>query len=56
VKKLYQGLSIGKYCFIVGGGEFLLRGKHDVDWVSTYPFQMMMNYIMLLNDLPPDVR
>lgn len=52
VKLLHQGSSIGKYCSIAGGVKFLFRGKHNVDWVSTYPFQPMMNLDVPLNDLP----
>lgn len=34
-------LSIGKYCSIAPSVTILLGGNHRVDWVSTYPFNIM---------------
>lgn len=31
-------LTIGRYCSIADGVEFLLGGNHRTDWVTTYPF------------------
>ena len=31
-------LTIGNYCSIADGVEFILGGEHDLNWVSTYPF------------------
>ncbi|ABM24312.1 transferase hexapeptide repeat containing protein [Shewanella sp. W3-18-1] len=51
VEQLHFGSSIGKYCSIAAGIKFLFRGKHNTNWVSTYPFQVMMGLDVPLNDL-----
>ncbi|MHC5183037.1 MAG: CatB-related O-acetyltransferase [Planctomycetota bacterium] len=38
VNELAEGSSIGSFCSIARGLQFLFRGKHNVNWVSTYPF------------------
>lgn len=52
VRQLHAGSSIGKYCSIAQGTRFLFKGKHNTDWVSTYPFKTMLNLDVPLNDLP----
>ncbi len=34
-------LFIGKYCSIAGGVTILIGGEHRVDWVTTYPFNVL---------------
>jgi acetyltransferase-like isoleucine patch superfamily enzyme len=36
-------LRIGKYCSIAGGVKIFLGGDHRVDWVSTYPFNSLLD-------------
>jgi acetyltransferase-like isoleucine patch superfamily enzyme len=35
-------VQIGDYCSIAQGVEFSLGGNHRVDWVSTYPFRVIL--------------
>ncbi len=51
-KKLSQGSKIGRFCSIAPGLKFIFRGKHMVNWVTTYPFKDMWNLDVPLNDLP----
>ncbi|EJB8540145.1 CatB-related O-acetyltransferase [Vibrio parahaemolyticus] len=53
VLRLSKGSSIGKYCSIAPGLQFLFRGKHNTNWVSTYPFRTVFDLDIPLNDLPP---
>ena len=47
------GSRIGSFCSIAPGLQYILRGKHMVSWVSTYPFQVMWKMPEVpLNDLP----
>lgn len=34
-------LVIGKYCSIAAGVKIFLGGNHRVDWISTYPFNVL---------------
>lgn len=34
-------LKIGKYCSIAGGVKILLGGNHRIDWITTYPFNVL---------------
>lgn len=34
-------LTIGKYCSIAGNVQILLGGEHRMDWVTTYPFNIL---------------
>ena len=51
--KVYSGdnntkLNIGKFCSIAKGVEFLLGGEHRTDFITTYPFNALLecfNYI-----------
>jgi acetyltransferase-like isoleucine patch superfamily enzyme len=36
-------LKIGKFCSIAAGVTILLGGEHRVDWVSTYPFNILFD-------------
>jgi acetyltransferase-like isoleucine patch superfamily enzyme len=51
-KKISQGSKIGCFCSIAPGLKFIFRGKHMVNWVTTYPFKDMWNLDVPLNDLP----
>jgi len=51
VKRLSNGSQIGKYCSIAPGLKYLFRGKHNVNWVSTFPFRNMWKMDVALNDL-----
>lgn len=33
--------KIGKYCSIAAGVQFFLGGNHRVDWITTYPFNVL---------------
>lgn len=35
-------LKIGKYCSIAGNVKILLGGNHRTDWVTTYPFNVLV--------------
>ena len=34
-------LKIGSFCSIAGGVQIFLGGEHRVDWVTTYPFNVL---------------
>ncbi|BBO81311.1 acetyltransferase [Desulfosarcina ovata subsp. sediminis] len=51
VKNLSQGSSIGRFCSIAPGLKFIFRGKHMVNWVTTYPFRDMWGVDVPLNNL-----
>src|SRR5215475_2905917 len=36
-------LKIGNYCSIAPGVKILLGGEHHVEYVTTYPFSMLLN-------------
>ena len=46
------GSSIGSFCSIADNLQFIARGAHMVNWVTTYPFQAMWNMEVPLHDLP----
>ena len=46
------GSRIGKFCSIARGLQFIFRGKHMTNWVSTYPFRDMWRMPVPLNELP----
>lgn len=52
VKSLVQGSKIGSFCSVAPGLKFIFRGKHMVNWVSTYPFRDMWKINVPINDLP----
>ena len=35
-------IRVGRYCSIAAGVKFLIGGNHRTDWVSTYPFRIML--------------
>lgn len=53
VKILSTGSNIGKFCSIAPGLKYYFRGKHNTDWVTTYPFRAMWGIDVPLNALPP---
>lgn len=53
VQSISVGSKIGNFCSIAPGLQFIFRGKHMTNWVSTYPFQIMWKMDVPLNDLPP---
>ncbi len=36
-------VTVGKYCSISEGVEFLPGGQHNIDWLSTFPFREAFN-------------
>jgi acetyltransferase-like isoleucine patch superfamily enzyme len=36
-------LSIGKFCSFAGGVTIMLGGEHHADWITTYPFNVLLN-------------
>lgn len=47
------GSKIGNFCSIAEGLQFIFRGKHMINWVSTYPFRDMWKMAVPLNALLP---
>ena len=45
---IIEGSTIGKYCSISEKLRFIAQGKHQMDWVSTYP----LTYLFNRRDLP----
>lgn len=39
VKEIARGSKIGRYCSIADNLQFICKGTHMIDWVTTYPFQ-----------------
>jgi virginiamycin A acetyltransferase len=39
VQEIAHGSRIGKYCSIADNLQFIVKGTHMIDWVTTYPFQ-----------------
>jgi hypothetical protein len=53
VNQLAQGSKIGSFCSISPGLKFIFRGKHMVNWVTTYAFRERWKMDVPLNCLPP---
>lgn len=53
VPDIAAGSKIGKFCSIADNLQFIVRGAHMIDWVTTYPFQALWNVNVPLHDLPP---
>jgi len=53
VPEIAIGSRIGKFCSIAENLQFIVRGAHMIDWVTTYPFQALWNMDVPLHDLPP---
>lgn len=47
------GSKIGKFCSIAENLQFIVRGAHMIDWVTTYPFHEVWSMDVPLHDLPP---
>lgn len=39
VEEIARGSRIGKFCSIADNLQFIVKGTHMIDWVTTYPFQ-----------------
>lgn len=47
------GSSIGKFCSIADNLQFIIKGSHMINWVTTYPFQSMWKMdVPLYENLP----
>jgi acetyltransferase-like isoleucine patch superfamily enzyme len=44
-------LTIGKYCSIADKVTIFLGGNHRMDWVSTYPFNVLVNHFPLASNI-----
>ena len=53
VPEIAIGSKIGKFCSIAENLQFIVRGSHMVNWITTYPFQALWDMDVPLNDLPP---
>jgi len=53
VPEIAIGSKIGKFCSIAENLQFIVRGSHMIDWVTTYPFQAVWGMDVPLHDLPP---
>ena len=53
VPDIAVGSRIGKFCSIAENLQFIVRGSHMIDWVTTYPFHEMWKMDVPLHDLPP---
>src|SRR6185437_13886393 len=56
----YEGdtepVTIGAYCSIAADVEIFVGGNHRLDWVSTYPFRILLDLPGALNDGHPASR
>lgn len=39
VQEIARGSKIGRYCSIADNLQFIVKGTHMINWVTTYPFQ-----------------
>ena len=53
VPEIAIGSKIGKFCSIAENLQFIVRGSHMIDWVTTYPFQAIWGMDVPLHALPP---
>jgi len=53
VPEITIGSQIGKFCSIAENLQFIARGAHMIDWVTTYPFQAVWGMDVPLHNLPP---
>lgn len=53
VPEIATGSRIGKFCSIAENLQFIVRGSHMIDWVTTYPFKEIWKMDVPLHDLPP---
>lgn len=47
-----SGSKIGKFCSIADNLQFIIKGSHMMNWVTTYPFQATWKMDVPLHDLP----
>jgi acetyltransferase-like isoleucine patch superfamily enzyme len=52
-ESILAGSSIGNFCSISDNLQLIAKGKHMVDWVTTYPFRVKWNMDVPLNELSP---
>jgi len=53
VPEIAIGSKIGNFCSIAENLQFIVRGSHMINWVTTYPFQVLWKMDVPLNALPP---
>lgn len=53
VPDIAVGSKIGKFCSIAENLQFIMRGSHMMNWVTTYPFQALWGLDVPLHDLSP---
>jgi acetyltransferase-like isoleucine patch superfamily enzyme len=51
-ESIAEGSSIGSFCSIADNLQFLIRGAHMINWVSTFPFKVKFGSDVPLHDLP----
>ena len=51
-RSLLEGSYIGKFCSIADNLQLIAKGKHMINWISTYPFRILWKMDVPLNDLP----
>jgi len=47
-----DGSSIGKFCSLADNLQYIIKGSHMMNWVSTYPFSTLWNMNVPLHTLP----
>ena len=45
-------LTIGKFCSIANGVTIMLGGEHRTDWITTYPFNALVNELSEIKGHP----
>jgi acetyltransferase-like isoleucine patch superfamily enzyme len=54
---IIEGSTIGKYCSIGPKLRFIAQGRHQMDWVSTYPLNYLFNrHDLPVNDFPDPIQ
>lgn len=49
-------VSIGRYCSIADGAEFMVGANHRVEWVTTYPLRIMYGLPGAMEDGHPTTK
>lgn len=44
--------NIGKFCSIENGVKFLLGGEHRTEFITTYPFNAILEHFNILKVIP----
>jgi len=52
-QSILHGSSIGKFCSLADNIQFIAKGAHMIDWVTTYPFSAIWDMDVPLHSLPP---